>query len=117
MTWIDDRVGPVFSREQMVEAGLPVAELIWLTIGRPEQRFPAAQFDVVGGALVPRADVRELWGALAAAGLGPLSRWLWITSPKPELYGHTPLDCLGWWSREPALDDVVDSLVMSLLAA
>lgn len=114
---IDERTGATYSDAQMVRAGLPIDELIWFTLGTPIRRYPVAQFDVLDGRLVARRDLRELWDALGAAGVGRLARWVWITGPKSTLEGLTPLECLGRWRDESRLDDLVDRLVVSVLAA
>lgn len=114
---VDVRVGPTYSRVQMLAAGLPVDDLIWFTAGPPQPLYPVSQFDVVAGRLERRPDVLALWTALGSAGLGRLARWMWITRPKATLDGLTPLECLGRWRLEPELDDVIDRLVAGVLAA
>lgn len=114
---IDERTGAVYSDAQMLRAGLRGDDLIWFTRGTPLRCYPVAQFDVLDGRLVARRDLHELWVVLGAAGLGRLARWVWITGPKPALDDRSPLECLGRWREESRLEDLVDRLVTSVLAA
>jgi hypothetical protein len=65
-------------------------------------RFPVWQFD-------PRCEdgvlpgLPQVLAALVNAGLTPLDQIYWLTSPKPEFDGRTPVDLLGERRTKPVL--------------
>lgn len=112
-----ERTGPVYSREQILEAGLDANPLVSFYLTELETVFPVAQFDVVAGRLEPRIDVADLWAALRVTAMGPLGRWMWIVCGKEELGGVSPLQHLNRRGVDEQLRQLVFSLTPPVLAA
>lgn len=117
MTIVGERVGPVYSRAQMLEAGLPLGELVSFVLRGSEEVYPAAQFDLAEGRLHLRADVAGLWDELLDSSLDPLGAWLWLTGPRDGLEGFSPLEHLTRRGRDERLDVELRSLPSMVAAA
>lgn len=100
MASIEDRVGPVFSREQVTEAGLDPEALISLRLDRFRDVFPTSQFDVAAGRLVPRRDLVDVWADLRAAGVGQVKAWLWLSGRREEFDRLSPVQWLTRRGRD-----------------
>ena len=114
---IGERVGPVFSRAQMVEAGLDLADLVAIRWRGGEDVYPAAQFDVAEGRLQLRADVAAIWAELGGSGMDALSCWLWLTERRDSLGGFTPLQYLTRRGQDARLTAELRALVAPAMAA
>lgn len=111
------RIGPAYSRAQVVEAGLDPDRLISFVVAGGGSVFPVAQFDVVAGGLEPRIDVADMWHALSSAPLGPLGRWMWMTGAKQALGGESPLGYMNRFGVDLPLKQLVWSMQAQALAA
>lgn len=100
-----ERVGPCFRTVQLVgllpEGGLPITDeavrarrrsghLIGLKTRDRRWVYPAWQFRTRPGRLVVRDDVHELW-ALLGADDDAWSRAAWMSGPRRDLDGRSPL--------------------------
>ncbi len=111
-----ERIGPVFTTGQLQEllAGVGTAprtdeavrdrrrkgRLIGFKTADGRWAWPAFQFRVAPGRLVPRRDVLELWHALAWEDAEPLGLISWLTGRRRDLDEATPLR----WLDEHGLD-------------
>lgn len=105
-----ERVGPCFRTAQLVrllpESGPRITDeavrarrqsgrLIGLRTRDRRWLYPAWQFHTRPGRLVIRDDVLELWGLLGAVD-DPWSRAAWLSGPRGDLAGVSPL---AWLDR------------------
>jgi hypothetical protein len=105
-----DRVGPCYRTNQLVrllpESGAAITDeavrarresgrLIGLRTRDRRWLYPAWQFRTRPGRLEVRADVLDLWQLLGHAD-DAWSRAAWLTGPRADLAGESPL---GWLDR------------------
>lgn len=117
MTIVADRVGPVYSREQIVEAGLDPSTLVSFMLRGGDAVYPASQFDVAEGRLHLRPEVARLWHDVVDAGLDRLGGWLWMTEPRQAFDGFSPLHHLTRRGWDASLTAEVRRLIPAVTAA
>lgn len=106
------RIGPVYTTGQLQRllpgmSARPITDeavrdrrrngrLIGVKTREGRWAYPAYQFRVASGKLIPREDVLDLWGLLPhqSRDVDALTLVAWLTGPRSDLGGQSPLERL-----------------------